>query len=59
MHLADKWSAACYVYIVLLLSCGGVGSASLPRGVVGLYVVYDCGISRSYSLVFSLNLTQQ
>ena len=32
------------------MSCGGL--AALPRGAIGLSVVCDCGISRSYSLLF-------
>ena len=42
----------CLILIVVLLLFGYLCSIPLPHGAVGLSVVRDCGISRSYPLVF-------
>ena len=38
------------------MECGCYRSLTLPRGVMGWYVVCDCGIFWSYSLTFSVFL---
>ena len=51
-HLAEEERAGCFILIVFLLSCGCLRSVSLPRGAVGKSVIYDWGLSWSYSLSF-------
>ena len=51
-HLEEEEIAACFVFIVLRMSCYYKCSIALPHGTVGWSVVCDCGISLSYSLTF-------
>ena len=44
-HLDGEEKAGCFTLIVLLMYCGCWCSVALPGGVVGWFVVCDCGIS--------------
>ena len=48
----ERERADCFILIVFLVSCNFWCSVALSHGNVGLSVVYDCGISYSYSLIF-------
>ena len=54
IHLSDEMLAGYFTENVFLLSCGCLYSVFLPRGAMSWYVVCDCGISWSFSLVFFL-----
>ena len=43
-HLAKEERAACFILIVILLSCGCSFSVPLPRVAVGWSVFCECGI---------------
>ena len=45
----------CFIFIVFWMSCLRYHSLPFPNDAVGWSVVCDCGISRSFSLTFSLS----
>ena len=44
--------AVCFTFVVFRMSCHCNRSLTLPHGVIGWSIVYDCGISWPYSLTF-------
>ena len=57
-HLKEEEKAGCFAIIVLQMYCYYKCSLALPCGAVGWSAVYDCGISRLYSLTFCLHFRQ-
>ena len=51
-HLDGEERAGCFALTVFLMSCDSQCSVALPHGTLSWSAVYDCGISRSYSLAF-------
>ena len=44
-HLDGEEGAGCFTLTVFLMSYDSQCSVTLPRGTMGWYTVYDCGIS--------------
>ena len=51
-HLDEDERDVCFALDVLLMSFGFTCSVNLSHGAMVWLAVYDCGISRSYSLTF-------
>ena len=54
-HLDVDERADGFTLTVFVMTCDSQCSVTQTRGVVGLFAVCDCGISRSYSLAFLIS----